>query len=277
MKTVTLASGEQVAALGLGTWKMGVGDADEAAQLRALRLGIDLGMTVIDTAEMYGDGRSEQLVAKAVAGQRSKVFLVSKVLPSNASRKGTVAACEASLQRLGTDVIDLYLLHWRGGYPLADTFAAFEALKAAGKIRHYGVSNFDVADLDEMNGWQPGPACAANQVMYNLSHRGIEHELLPRCRAANIAVMAYCPLGEGRLSDHPLLARIAGRHGVTGAAVAIAFTLLRPGVMSIPKSSHEKRVAANAAALDLVLTPEDLADIDRAFPPPRTRTPLAMT
>ncbi len=200
MKYVELASGEKVPALGLGTWNMGVGDSDEAAQLRALQTGIAQGMTLIDTAEMYGDGRSEQLVAKAIAGQRDKVFVVSKVLPQNASRKGTLKACEASLKNLKTDVLDLYLLHWRGSYPLAETFAAFEELKAAGKIRHYGVSNFDVDDLDELKKLVPKASCAANQVQYNLSDRGIEWDLYPQ-------------VPEGRDCDHGLLSAGAGPPG----------------------------------------------------------------
>jgi diketogulonate reductase-like aldo/keto reductase len=277
MKTVRLATGEEVPALGLGTWKMGVGDPDEAEQLRALKAGIERGMRLIDTAEMYGEGRSERLVAKAIAGERDKVFVVSKVLPSNASRKGTVAACEASLKRIGTDAIDLYLLHWRGSYPLAETFAAFETLKAAGKIRHYGVSNFDVGDMDEMNALKPKPTCAANQVLYNVSQRGIEFELYPKCTADHVAIMAYCPLGQGDLADQPALAKVARRHDVTPAAVAIAFTLRQPGVISIPKSGREARVLANAAANDVVLSREDLQEIDAAFPPPKRRVPLAIS
>ena len=277
MKYVELASGEKVPALGLGTWKMGVGDSDEAAQLRALQAGIAQGMTLIDTAEMYGDGRSEQLVAKAIAGQREKVYVVSKVLPQNASRKGTVRACEASLKNLKTDVLDLYLLHWRGSHPLSDTFAAFEELRAAGKIRHYGVSNFDVGDLDELEKLVPNTGCAANQVMYNLSDRGIEWNLYPRCHKDKIAVMAYCPLGQGRLINNRGLEPIAKKHQVTSAAIALAFTLRLPGVISIPKSSHEKRVLENAAAADLVLDDEDLAMLNKLFPPPRKKIPLAIT
>ena len=277
MKYVELASGEKVPALGLGTWKMGVGASDEAAQLRALQAGIAQGMTLLDTAEMYGDGRSEQLVAKAIAGQRDKVFVVSKVLPQNASRKGTVKACEASLKNLKTDVLDLYLLHWRGSFPLAETFAAFEYLKAAGKIRHYGVSNFDVDDLDEVERLVPRAGCAANQVMYNLADRGIEWDLHPRCQKDRVAVMAYCPLGQGCLIDNPGIAPIAQKHQVTNAAIALAFTLRLPGMISIPKSSHEKRVLENAAAADLVLDDEDLAGLDEIFPPPRKKRPLAMS
>jgi diketogulonate reductase-like aldo/keto reductase len=277
MKYVELASGEKVPALGLGTWKMGVGDSDEAAQLRALQVGIEQGMTLIDTAEMYGDGRSEQLVAKAIAGQRDKVFVVSKVLPGNASRKGTLKACEASLKNLKTDVLDLYLLHWRGSFPLAETFAAFEDLKAAGKIRHYGVSNFDVDDMDELKKLVPGNACVANQVQYNLSDRGIEFDLHPRCQKDRVAVMAYCPLGQGRLINNPGIAPIAKKHNVTNSAIALAFTLRLPGMISIPKSSHEKRVLENFAAADLVLDDEDLARLDEIFPPPRKKRPLAMS
>ena len=277
MKYVELASGEKIPALGLGTWKMGVGDSDEAAQLRALQVGIAQGMTLIDTAEMYGDGRSEQLVAKAIAGQRDKVFVVSKVLPGNASRKGTLKACEASLKNLKTDVLDLYLLHWRGSFPLSETFAAFEELKAAGKIRYYGVSNFDVDDMDELKKLVPGNACAANQVQYNLSDRGIEFDLHPRCQKDRVAVMAYCPLGQGRLINNPGLAPIAKKHNVTNSAIALAFTLRLPGMISIPKSSHEKRVLENAAAADLVLDDEDLARLDEIFPPPRNKRPLAMS
>lgn len=277
MKYVELVGGEKVPALGLGTWKMGVGDADEAAQLRALQTGIAQGMTLIDTAEMYGDGRSEQLVAKAIAGQRDKIFLVSKVLPQNAGRQGTVKACEASLRRLNTDVLDLYLLHWRGSHRLADTFAAFEALKAAGKIRYYGVSNFDVDDLEDLNAEVPKNSCAANQVMYNLSGRGIEWDLYPKCRKDRMAVMAYCPLGQGRLLNNPGLAPIAQKHNVANAAIVLAFTLRLPGMISIPKSSHEKRILENAAAADLVLDAEDLKNLDQIFPPPRGKVSLAIT
>ena len=277
MKYVELASGEKVPALGLGTWKMGAGASDEAAQLRALQTGIAQGMTLIDTAEMYGDGRSEELVAKAIAGQRDKVFVVSKVLPQNASRKGTIKACEASLKRLKTGVMDLYLLHWRGSHPLSDTFAAFEELRAAGKIRYYGVSNFDVDDLSEVEKFAPKANCAANQVMYNLSDRGIEWELYPKCYKEKIAVMAYCPLGQGGLISNRNLEPIARKHQVTSAAIALAFTLRLPGVISIPKSSHEKRVLENAAAADLVLDDDDLARLDKHFPPPPRKLPLAIT
>ena len=277
MRFVELLGGEKVPALGLGTWKMGVGEPDEAAQLRALQTGIAQGMTLIDTAEMYGDGRSEELVAKAIAGRRDKVFLVSKVLPHNASRRGTIKACEESLKRLSTDVLDLYLLHWRGPHALAETFAAFEELQATGKIRHYGVSNFDVDDLDELAKAVPKARCAANQVQYNLSDRGVEWDLIPRCRRDKAAVMAYCPLGQGSLVNHAALAPIAAKHNVTNAAIALAFTLRLPGMITIPKSSHEKRVMENAAAADLVLDEDDLAKLDKVFPPPRRKVSLAMS
>ena len=277
MRYVELVGGDKVPALGLGTWKMGIGDSDEAAQLRALQAGIAQGMTLIDTAEMYGDGRSEQLVARAIAGQRDKVFVVSKVLPQNASRLGTIKACEASLKRLKTDVLDLYLLHWRGSYPLPETFAAFEELRAAGKIRHYGVSNFDIDDMEELDKAVPNNSNAANQVMYNLTDRGIEWDLYPKCHKDKIAVMAYCPLGQGRLIDNPGIEPIAKKHKVTNAAVALAFTLRLPGVISIPKSSQEKRVLENAVAADLALDEEDLAKLNQIFPAPRKKRPLAIT
>ena len=277
MRYVELVGGDKVPALGLGTWKMGIGDSDEAAQLRALQAGIAQGMTLIDTAEMYGDGRSEQLVARAIAGQRDKVFIVSKVLPQNASRLGTIKACEASLKRLKTDVLDLYLLHWRGSYPLPETFAAFEELRAAGKIRHYGASNFDVDDLDELDRLVPKNGNAANQVMYNLADRGIEWDLYPKCRKDKIAVMAYCPLGQGRLINNPGIEPIAKKHNATNAAIALAFTVRLPGVISIPKSSHEKRILENAVAADLALDEEDLAKLNQIFPAPRKKCPLAIT
>ncbi len=277
MRHVEFVGGEKVPALGLGTWKMGIGDREEVAQLRALQAGIAQGMTLIDTAEMYGDGRSEQLVARAIAGQRDEVFVVSKVLPQNASRRGTIKACEASLKRLKIDVLDLYLLHWRSSYPLPETFAAFEELRAVGKIRHYGVSNFDVDDLEELDKMVPKNSNAANQVMYNLSDRGIEWDLYPKCRKDKIAVMAYCPLGQGRLINSPGIEPIARKHNVTNAALALAFTLRLPGMISIPKSSHEKRIIENAAAADLVLDEQDLAKLNQIFPAPQRKLPLAIT
>lgn len=277
MKTIRLKGGETVPALGLGTWKMGVGEPDEAGQIAALRTGMDLGLTLIDTAEMYGEGRSEALVGQAIHGRRDEVFLVSKVLPQNASLQGTIAACERSLRHLATDRIDLYLLHWRGNHPLAETVEAFERLKREGKIRHWGVSNLDAGEIAELSALPEGGNCVANQVMYNLAERGIEWDLLPDAGRREMAVMAYCPLGEGQLIGHAGLEAIGARHGVSGATVALAWLLSRPGVIAIPKSRSAARVRENAAALDLVLSAEDLAELDRHFPPPRGPQPLAMT
>jgi diketogulonate reductase-like aldo/keto reductase len=276
-KAVTLSSGEVIPALGLGTWHMGETAARRGDEVAALKTGIELGLTVIDTAEMYANGGAESVVAEAIGGQRQKVFLVSKVLPSNASLKGTIAACERSLARLKTDVIDLYLLHWRGGTPLAETVRAFETLKREGKIRHWGVSNFDVDDLAELSRVENGNRCMANQVQYALDTRGVEFDLLPWQQQRSMPLMAYCPLGGGSLVKHPALAPIARKHGVTAAAVAIAFLLARPGVLAIPKSANAGRVAELARARQVGLDAEDLAALDRAFPPPRRKHPLAMT
>jgi len=258
--------------LGQGTWHMGENQAPPAQEADALRLGIDLGMTLIDTAEMYGDGGAEQVVGAAIAGQRDRVFLVSKVLPHNASRTGVPAACERSLRRLRTDCIDLYLLHWQARHPIRETVAAFEALQAAGKIKHWGVSNFDAADMDSLP-----PGCTANQVLYNPSARGIEFDLLPWSQAHGMPVMAYSPVGQGRrLLRHPALLAAAARHGATPAQIAIAWTLRQPGTVSIPKATDPAHVRQNAAAAALALTAEDLAAIDAAFPPPRRKQPLEM-
>jgi diketogulonate reductase-like aldo/keto reductase len=277
VKTISLPSGETLPALGLGTWHMGESAARKADEVAALKTGIDLGLTVIDTAEMYANGEAEKVVAEAIAGQRGKVFLVSKVLPSNASFKGTVAACERSLSRLGTDVIDLYLLHWRGGTPLPDTVGAFEQLKAGGKIRHWGVSNFDVDDMEELMRVENGGNCAANQVQYSLSSRGVEFDLLPWTRKRSMPLMAYCPLGGGDLVDHPALDQLAKKHGATRAAIALAFLLSKPGVQAIPKTAKPARVHELARALDITFDADDLASLDRAFPPPRRKQGLAMT
>lgn len=257
--------------LGQGTWRMGERGADRRAEADALRLGIDLGLTLVDTAEMYADGGSEEVVADAIAGQRDRVHLVSKAYPQNAGRRSLPAACERSLRRLRTDRIDLYLLHWRGGTPVAETMEAFEALRAAGKIGAWGVSNFDADDMDEL------PAgCGANQVLYNLEHRGIEFDLLPMCRARGIPVMAYSPVGQGgALLRAPVLAGVAARHGCTPAQAALAWTL-QPGVCAIPKASDPGHVRENAGALAVRLTDTDHAELDAAFPPPRRRQSLDM-
>lgn len=268
------ADGATVPALGQGTWRFGEGHRTRAEEAASLRLGIDLGMTLIDTAEMYAEGSAEEVVADAIAGQRERVFLVSKVYPHNATRRGTQAACERSLKRLRTDRIDLYLLHWLGATPLAETVAAFEALVAAGKIARWGVSNLDVDDLERLPDMA---ACATDQVLYNLEHRGPEFDLLPFCAEARMPVMAYSPVGQGgRLLRAPALLKVAARHGATPAQVAIAWTLRSPGVISIPKAGDLTHVRENAAAASIRLATDDLAELDAAFPPPRRKQGLAM-
>lgn len=269
--TVALPSGETIPALGMGTWMMAEHPSRRADEVAALRAGLDLGLSLIDTAEMYG---SEELVGEAVRGRRDEVFLVSKVLPSNATAAGTVRACEASLRRLGTDRLDLYLLHWRGTVPLARTLDGFAALVEAGKIRHWGVSNLDLADMRELTAL-PG-FCQTNQILYNLSRRGPEHDLLPWHAAAGIPVMAYSPVEQGRLLDSPVLAEVARRRGATPAQVALAWVLRLPYVTAIPKAGTADHVRENAEALTLRLSPEDMAELDRAFPPPDGPEPLAM-
>jgi diketogulonate reductase-like aldo/keto reductase len=276
MKIVTLPSGERVPALGQGTWNIGDHRATRAAEIATLRRGIDLGLTLIDTAEMYGSGRSEQLVAEAIAGRRDEVFIVSKVLPGNASRRGTVAACERSLKNLQTDRIDLYLLHWCGSVPFAETLEALQSLQQAGKIRHYGVSNLD---LDEMKQWWKSPGGAAtttNQLLYNLSRRGIEWDLLPWLRERRVPVMAYSPLEQTRLFNNAKFAALAKASGVTPAQLALAWLLAKDDVMVIPKCSSPARVEENAAALDVHLSTAQLAELDKIFPPPRGPQALEM-
>ena len=276
LRTITLPSGEAVPALGQGTWYMGESAHTRKQEADALRLGMDLGMTLIDTAEMYADGGAEEVVGDAITGRRDEVFLVSKVLPSNASARGTVAACERSLKRMGTDRIDLYLLHWRGGVPFRETLEAFGRLVQDGKIRHWGVSNLDPADMEELTALPRGGACATNQVLYNLSRRGVEYDLLPWCRQRNITLMAYSPIEQGRILGNAALKAVAARHGATPAQVALAWLLRRDGVMVIPKAGSAEHVRQNRAALDLTLTEGDLADLDRAFPPPTRPRPLEM-
>ena len=276
MRTVTLRSGEKIPQLGLGTWHMGERGADRVAQARAIGAGIDRGITLIDTAEMYGEGGAEEVVATATAGCRDKVFIVSKVYPHNASRAGAIAACERSLKRLKTDRIDLYLLHWRGSHPLAETVAGFETLKAAGKIRQWGVSNLDTNDMAELRGVKDGGNCVSNQVLYHLGSRGIDFDLIADSARHKVMVMAYSPLGQGAILGDPALGKVAGKHGVTPAAIAIAWTMRHPHVVSIPKASNLAHVEENAAAADLVLNADDLQALDRAFPPPKRRGPLGM-
>jgi diketogulonate reductase-like aldo/keto reductase len=275
MRMVQLPDGTEIASLGQGTWHMAEGHRSPAEEAAALKLGLDLGMTLIDTAEMYADGGAEKVVGEAVAGQRDRAFIVSKVYPQNATRNGTKAACERSLKRLRTDHIDLYLLHWRGAAPLAETVEAFERLRAEGKIRHWGVSNLDTDDMAELPNGARG--CATNQILYNLDHRGPEFDLLRWCADRAIPIMAYSPVGQGgRLLRNPALARIATRHNATPAQIALSWTLLRPDVISIPKAGDPTHLSQNAAAASLRLSGEDLAEIDAAFPPPRRRQSLAM-
>ena len=276
MRTVTLPGGETVPALGQGTWHMGERAGRKADEVRALRLGLDLGLTLIDTAEMYGEGGAEAVVGEAIEGRRDAVFLVSKVYPHNASRRGAVEACERSLARLGVETIDLYLLHWRGGVPLAETVETFEGLRAAGKIRQWGVSNLDSDDMAELLALDDGPNCATNQVLYHPGERGIEWDLLPACRERGIPIMAYSPLGQGDVLLDPALSAVADKHGVTPAAVALAWVLRHDDVIAIPKSSDPAHLRANAEAADLVLNGEDQAVIDAAFSPPRGPSPLAI-
>ena len=276
IRTATLPSGEVIPVLGQGTWGMAEDAERRADEIAALRLGLDLGMTLIDTAEMYAGGAAEQLVAKAIAGRRSEAFLVSKVLPNHATRRETIARCEASLRRLETDRLDLYLLHWRGEVPLDETLEAFDALLRAGKIRHWGVSNFDVSDMEELAGLIGGSAVTTNQVLYNLTRRGIEYALLPWCRVRAIPVMAYSPIEQGRLVKDRHLRRVARRQDSTPAQVALAWVLRQDGVVAIPKASRLEHVRENRGALELRLTTTDLAELDRAFPPPTKATPLEM-
>ncbi len=275
MKTVTLPSGERVAALGQGTWNIGDSRATRAAEIATLQRGIDLGLTLIDTAEMYGSGRSEQLIAEAIAGRRDEVFIVSKVLPNNASRRGTVTACERSLKHLNTDRIDLYLLHWRGGVPFAETLEALTALQRAGKIRHYGVSNLDLAEMKDW--WNAGGAATAtNQLLYNLSRRGIECDLLPWLRERRVPVMAYSPLEQARLFQNAKFAVLAKASGITPAQLALAWLLTKDDVIVIPKCSSVARVEENAAARDIQLTAAQLAELDQMFPQPSRAQALEM-
>jgi diketogulonate reductase-like aldo/keto reductase len=272
--TTPLPDGTAIPVFGMGTWHMGESRGRFDAEVAALRRGLELGITLIDTAEMYGSGGAEQVVGAAIKGQRDATYIVSKVLPSNASRQRTIRACEQSLERLGTDRLDLYLLHWRGGTPLSETIRAFEDLKAAGKILRWGVSNFDLDDMEELAAISPD--CAVNQVLYNLTRRGIEHDLMPWQQGRSIPVMAYSPIEQGLLADNAALATIARAHNATPAQVALAWVMAQPGTMAIPKTGNPARMAENLAALDLKLTEADHAALNRAFPPPRRKQPLEM-
>jgi diketogulonate reductase-like aldo/keto reductase len=276
IRSLPLPSGERIPVLGQGTWEMGEDPAERQEELRSLRLGLDLGLTLIDTAEMYGDGAAEELVAEAIDGRRDEVFLVSKVLPANATRHGTIEACERSLRRLRTDRLDMYLLHWRGQLPLAATIEAFGELAEAGKIRHWGVSNFDAVDLAEVVMLAGGDAVETDQVLYNLAHRGIEFELLPWCRDWGLPIMAYSPTDRGELVANDTVVEIAERHDATPAQVALAWVLRHDDVCAIPKAAMHEHVRENRGALDLRLDREDMKLLDAEFPPPTRPQPLEM-
>lgn len=276
MKMVRLPSGEQVPALGQGTWNMGEERAARKEEIAALQLGLDLGLTLIDTAEMYGEGKSEELVGQAIAGRRNEAFLVSKVYPHNASRKGAVAACERSLKRLATERLDLYLLHWRGSIPLAETLEAFQALQRAGKIRHYGVSNLDLKDMQALSKLAGANQVQVNQLLYNLTRRGLEFDLLPWMRERHIALMAYSPVEQARLLRNRALIDFTRRHGMSPAQAALAWLLAKDDVIAIPKASRREHVQDNAGALEIKLSREQLAELDKAFPPPAGPAPLEM-
>ena len=277
MRTVQLPGGETVPALGLGTWKMGERNGPKKDEIAAVRLAIDLGMTLIDTAEMYAEGGSETMIGEAIAGRRDQVFLVTKIYPHNAGRANTPVACERSLRRLGTDRIDLYLLHWRDRKPLAETMEAFQKLKAEGKIRHYGVSNLDTEDMDELWRTPGGPLTQVNQVYYNPAARGIEFDLLPWQKKHRVPIMAYSPVDQARLAGDKTLAAIGKRHDATAAQIALAWGLRHPDSIVIPKAVKSEHIRQNVSALDIKLTPEDMAEIDKAFPPPKAKTRLEMT
>jgi diketogulonate reductase-like aldo/keto reductase len=281
VRTTPLPSGRPIPVLGQGTWTMGEDPSQRQSEIAALRLGLDLGMTLIDTAEMYGEGGAEEIVGEAIAGRREEVFLVSKVYPHNGTRRGAVAACARSLGRLNTDYLDLYLLHWRGDVPLAETLEAFQELKGAGYIREYGVSNFDVADMEEWFALPGGEETATDQVLYNLVHRGIEWDLIPWCRARQMPIMAYSPVGhksveQKRMLTHPTLKAIAERHGATLAQIALAWLLQEPDIIAIPKASQPEHIRQNRAALEIELTERDMKELDQAFPPPDHKVPLEM-
>lgn len=276
MRTVSLPNGEAVPVLGQGTWMMGEKPERRREEIAALRHGVSLGMTLVDTAEMYGEGATERLVGEALNGLRDQVFLVSKVYPHNASRRGVIEACERSLGRLRTDRLDLYLLHWRGTVPLEETIDGFEALRDAGKIRHWGVSNFDTDDMDELFDAPDGDACVTNQVLYNLSRRVPEYDLLPWLAERGLPVMAYSPIEQGRLPTSGVLGDIARAKNVAPLQVALAWVLHRPGVIAIPKASSEAHVTANRAAHDIVLSPDELSALDHHFEAPSRKRPLEM-
>jgi diketogulonate reductase-like aldo/keto reductase len=278
MRTTTLPDGEAIPILGQGTWAMAEHPKKRADEIDALRMALDLGVTLVDTAEMYASGGAEELVGEAISNRRDECFLVSKVLPHHATRRGSMSACEASLRRLKTDHLDLYLLHWRGSVPLNETLEAFNSLKQQGKIRHWGVSNFDVEDMEELASLAANESqvAASNQVLYNLMRRGIEYDLLPWCRARGIPVMAYSPLEQGKLAKNRTVKLMAERLNATASQVALAWVLRQQDVIAIPKAGSIEHVRENLGALEIELSPADLQELDEAFPPPRRKIELEM-
>jgi diketogulonate reductase-like aldo/keto reductase len=276
MKTLQLKSGRAIPILGQGTWRMGEKASQKQAEIDALKLGLDLGMTLIDTAEMYGEGGAEKVVAEAISGRREEVYLVSKFYPYNASYQDVINACDRSLSRLKTDYLDLYLLHWRGSIPLSETLEGLQYLKQAGKILDYGVSNFDRDDLEEGISLSGGDEIATNQVLYNLMRRGIEWDLLPWCKERNIPIMAYSPVEQKAFVNHPKLKAIALQHNATPTQIALNWLLRQDNLISIPKATNLNHVRENSAALEITLTAADIKEIDRVFPPPNRQQTLAM-
>lgn len=276
MKTLQLPSGREIPVLGQGTWRMGEKASQKQAEIDALRLGLDLGMTLIDTAEMYGEGGAEKVVGEAIADRRDEVYLVSKFYPYNASYQGVIKACDRSLSRLKTDYLDLYLLHWRGSIPLSETLEALQHLKQAGKILDYGVSNFDTDDMEEAASLPGGKEIATNQVLYNLMRRGIEWDLLTWCKQRKIPIMAYSPVEQTAFVNHPKLKAIASKHNASSTQIALSWLLHQDNVISIPKATNPNHVKENRAALDITLTREDFQEIDRIFPAPNRKQSLAM-
>lgn len=275
-RRVLLPTCEAVPALGQGTWQMAEDPSRRQQEIAALRLGLELGMTLIDTAEMYGEGAAEELVGEAIAGQRDQVFLISKVYPQNASRRRVVQACERRLRRLGTDRLDLYLLHWRGNVPIEETITGFEALRSSGKIRHWGVSNFDTNDMEELLRIADGGGCSTNQVLYNVTRRGPEFDLIPWLTRHGMPPMAYSPVEQGRLPQSGALSQIAAKHNASPFQIALAWLLQQGPVIAIPKAGQPRHVRDNHRAVEIRLGPEDLQAIDAAFPPPTRKRPLEM-
>lgn len=276
MKTLPLLSGTEIPILGQGTWRMGEKPSQKQAEIAALQLGLDLGMNLIDTAEMYGAGGAEKIVAQAISGRREEVYLVSKFYPQNAGYDSLIAACDRSLARLKTDYLDLYLLHWRGSIPLSETLSGLQYLQQSGKIRDYGVSNFDLDDMLEAESLPGGKAIASNQVLYNLKHRGIEWDLLPWCQQRQIPIMAYSPVEQKAFVKDSKLAQIAAQHNASATQIALSWLLHQDNIIAIPKAVNPRHVEENCAALNIRLTPENLQELNRAFKPPSRKLSLAV-